>query len=208
MYSEIWIHKGSGKQHLTSQRCGYSPDGATFFSCSAGEPSPLAGATFRFKASDRDPGTVNCGRIAVCADGCGMHTPRELLESGHECYDQAECPSLEMTKTGAVVLRTVNGVVKVSNVNLRENPHSQSRILRTVLYGSRVKVVDYTGHCTLVEGKAGVWIRVTVLDSKAPDEGWMFDANVSYQAQFPAPPSSAEQGVAADRRENAAPAER
>jgi hypothetical protein len=207
MHSEIWIHEGKEERHLAEQKCGYSADAANF-SCSSDGSSPLAGATFRFKPVSETPRTADCGRIAVCITGCNSRAPRELLESADECYDQGECRSLAMTESGSVHLREVNGLINAHNVNLRENPHSQSRVLRTVPEGVAVNALDHAGVCLLVDGKAGVWVRVAVLDDKAPSEGWIFDANVSYRAPLSAALGKAEQGVAADRREDAAPAER
>ena len=182
MHSNIWVRMKGKKSDLKGQRCGYSADDTTF-SCSPDGASPLAGATFRFKTYARDSRTVDCGRIAVCERGCGPRTPQELLESGYECYDEAVCPNLELKKSGSVVLRTTNGTVKGNNVTLRDNPHSQSRVLRTVAQGVRVKITDYAGACWLVNGKPGVWVFVKVLDDPIPKEGWMFDANISYETR-------------------------
>lgn len=190
MHSRIWVLMKGKKSDLKGQRCGYSADDTTF-SCSPDGTSPLAGATFRFEANAREildrmgasSRTVDCGRIAVCKRGCGPRTPQELLESGYECYDEAVCPNLELKKSGSVVLRATNGTVKGNNVTLRDNPHSQSRVLRTVARGVRVKITSHTGACGLVNGKPGVWVFVRVLDDPIPKQGWMFDASISYQTR-------------------------
>jgi hypothetical protein len=190
MHSEIEVRVKGKKTHLKGQRCGYSADDTTF-SCSPDGASPLAGATFRFEANNREilaritasSRTMDCGRIAVCERGCGPRTPQELLEAGYECYDEAVCPNLEKNKSGSVVLRTTNATVKGNNVRLRDNPHSQSRVLRTLAQGVRVKITDHVGACWLVNGKPGVWVFVTILDDNIPKEGWIFDANISYKTQ-------------------------
>lgn len=181
-HSEVIVRTKDKETELKGQRCGYSDD-YTIFSCSPHGASSLAGTTYRFKAVAQDPRTVDCGRIAVCIRGCGAHTPHELLESGYECYDEAVCPNLQMKQNGSVSLRSTSGTVKGIGVNLRDNPHSQSRVLRTIAHGAELKVSEATGACWLVNGKPGVWVFVTVLDDNRPVTGWVFDAYIDYQTE-------------------------
>jgi uncharacterized protein YgiM (DUF1202 family) len=179
-YSEILIRKNGKETFLKKQYCGHS--GADIFSCSADGTSPLAGATFRFKKLKvaENPHTMDCGRVAVCEHGCGPRTPHELLESGYECNDVAVCPNLKLEK-GSVSLISTSGAVSGDNVNLRDNPHTQSRILRTLTREVKVKVTDSTAACWLVNGKPGVWVFVTVIDNNTPKNGWLYDAYIDYQ---------------------------
>jgi hypothetical protein len=181
-YSEIMVRKNGKETLLKNQRCGHS--GADIFSCSPEGTSPLAGAVYHFKrvTVSQDPYTRDCGRVATCVRGCGRRTPHELLESGYECNDVAVCQSLKY-ENGSVSLRLTNGTVKGNNVNLRDNPHTQSRILRNIAHGVKVKVINSTAACWLINGKPGVWVFVTVLDDDTRKEGWIYDAYIEYQEQ-------------------------
>lgn len=174
-HSEVEIRKSGVVTILRKQGCDYEPSGDVFF-CPSRPESPLSGTRYRFK---RNRSSDECGRIAACEQGCGQRAPVELLESGYECYDGGQCRNFK-TINGEVRLISMAGKVAGSRVNLRENPHSQSRSLRTVVRGTRVSLVGASMHCTAIDGVEGMWAEVQVEDGAEPRRGWMFDGYIDY----------------------------
>ncbi len=172
-YGVIKIEKAGKETLLTKQTCRRVGD---LFQCAAGGSSPLAGASYRFRTVS--PSSEDCDRIASCKTGCGLRTPIELMEYG-ECGEVGGCQNFVL-ENGRWKPISIEGAILGDRVNLRWNPHSQSRVLRTLDRGTKVSVVrSYL--CLELHGQFGMWVFVDVMDGKSPKQGWLFDAFIKYQ---------------------------
>jgi hypothetical protein len=162
-------------EELQFEKEGCSFVGGDNFSCQKNGRSPLAGTTYHRKKGIGP----DCSAIVVCVSGCGPHAPHELYYTPRpaNCYHQTECPKREITVNFGVSRGVING----NNVNLRENPHTASRILRTLLQGVPVEMVPMGAACYSINGKVGRWVPVKVQDRKSPQKGWIFDPYIDYQ---------------------------
>lgn len=151
-----------GGKEFEKQLCNYT--GINSFSCSIEGGSPVAGATYLFK---EDP--KGCGNIGICVRGCTARTPHQMYQGSWECY-KPECPSRAAT----------DGVLSGDKVNLREQPDITSRVLRNLIHGTKVKVLERNDTCLSIGSKDGQWVKVRVLDKDPIKEGWIFDAYVAY----------------------------
>lgn len=70
-------------------------------------------------------------------------------------------------------------------VNLRAAPSSSSTILRALNLGTRLTVREKNSVCARMGERTGRWVNVSVLDDDPVREGWVFDANVTYQDEAP-----------------------
>lgn len=173
-FGTILVKSKDGQETLLrKQNC---TSGETF-SCSSEGTSPLAGTVYRFLSYSSE----DCGRIAVCKSGCSQRAPREVLEAGYECYDDGLCPNVARNRHGPWTHKYTSGSIRGTKVNLRDYPHSQSRILRTVDHGAEIRAIDSDISCRKISGKLGIWVFVEVFDGFQPSRGWLFDAYIDFQ---------------------------
>lgn len=179
MYSEISIEKNGKRVYLKNQDCKFSDD---LFLCSKDGQSPLAGVKYRYKYAPSMGYfyTIDCGEVLSCVDGCNPNAPIELMEAGYECYDEATCPNVDQVN-GRIKLKSHKGEISAQSVNVRLNPHSQSKIVATLDRGVRVKVTGTNGVCTKVNGKIGMWVYATIEAGAPPMKGWIYDYYIRYR---------------------------
>lgn len=79
--------------------------------------------------------------------------------------------------SGATVIGTL--------VSLREKPAENARVLQTLPFGTRLRIADRGENCITIADRHGRWVRVQAADGRVSQEGWVFDAFLSYEAEWP-----------------------
>jgi Bacterial SH3 domain len=158
---------GKVKDYFAKEPITYSKGELAF---SAQGRSPLAGA--KFKIFSKAPYFGGCGTVLTCIEGCGPRVPHELFEDPYECYPEPE------VACGSPI---DEGIVDGDVVNVRDNPHINSRVLRTVANAVRITVLKRDPVCFLMNDKEGQWVRVKLHDDNPIKEGWVFDAYIKYE---------------------------
>lgn len=158
-------------EKYTRQDCGinakiaYKPG----FFCDRLSKSPLAGAEYAY--AEELPGCG--GSLLACKSGCSSRAPRELIIDPWECGEEevAGCPTSD----------AVRGFISGDDVNVRENPASNSPVLRRVSFGTKVIILKRDTHCLVLNKRRGRWTKVKILDDEEIKEGWVYDAYIAYQ---------------------------
>lgn len=122
---------------------------------------------------------------------------RYLVEKNNNVYQISEAISSSVARTAGIPnwhdkrsgndcpLRTETvGILVGDDVNLRETPTTESKVLRTVSRGTHVRIFERDDHCTTIAEQTGRWVRVYVMDNKAT-AGWLFEPFVSYDKYKP-----------------------
>ena len=76
-----------------------------------------------------------------------------------------------------------HGTVIADKMKIRSAPNLQGEIVKTISFGTRVDVTDYSKNCETVGDRVGRWVKIKSGDISGNDpliEGWVFDAYIDY----------------------------
>ncbi len=159
-----------------SEECEYSGD--RFLVCKASGKSPLAGTTYEITSD-----YCKSGYNYVCKKGCERpEVPPNMFESFYECdvceercanqQKESKCPFTDRRGAAATLIG--------DKVNLRSTPDITGKIISSLSYGTRVKVLSQEEICSTISGKVGRWVNIDAGDGKTILRGWIFDAYIKY----------------------------
>ncbi len=186
-------------------RCTFSssPSGLDSFSCVGDSDFPLAGLNYEDDITKRhayrcEPQCASGPTSIYVQDHYGHVNPAffaELKEADRQCPSFKFAP--EFMRAQMLYMQTpppcpykpapnniLIGQTKGGDVNIRDKPSINGKIIRTVPAGTKVKARDST-KCTdlqTIQGElTGQWVEVEILGSNPVTEGWIFDAYITYQ---------------------------